>query len=82
MATIRRLASGLGPEQPNIVSCMESSGINDVIVAGLHSIAGHLQTLKSVMMNAMQLLHVVHHVAGHEFLLAVGSQIFLLHASC
>jgi hypothetical protein len=33
------------------------------------------------MMDAMQLLHVVHHVVGHELLHAVGSPIFLLHAS-
>jgi hypothetical protein len=30
---------------------------------------------KGTMMNAMQLLHVVIHVFGHEFLIAMGSQI-------
>jgi hypothetical protein len=54
MATITRLSSGLGqPERPDIVCFLESSGTDQVMVAGLHSIAGDLKILQGMMMDTM-----------------------------
>jgi hypothetical protein len=38
--------------EPDLVSFLESRGIGQTVVAGLHPVIGHLQMLTGVMMDA------------------------------
>jgi hypothetical protein len=59
--------------QPDLVPSLETHGISQAVVAGLHSVTGHLQMLAHIMMDVMQPIHEVHHVMVVDCSLSEGA---------
>jgi hypothetical protein len=71
---LRWLSYGPGwAVQPDLLSFLESHGIDQAVVAGLHLVTGHLQMLSGIIMDVTQSIHKVQHIVNHRLLLVRGS---------